>query len=75
MNSLKTGLKLRNTCEKRRGNLDSKTKDGARLLDLPTSSEKFAELVSRADLPRLAAACVRAALDQSVVDDVKESGK
>src|SRR5690625_2696974 len=55
--------------------LDSKTKDGARLLDLRSSSEKFVELVTRSVLLLRVASCVGLALSQSVVDDVKESGK
>src|SRR5699024_10443115 len=50
--------------------LDERTLDGARRLGLPTS--RLAECVDREDLPRLAAACVRATLDPSVARDVAE---
>ncbi|MBG0737838.1 endonuclease [Paeniglutamicibacter antarcticus] len=50
--------------------LDQKVADGASRLGLPTAARELADLVSPADLPRLAAACVRAALEKSVADDV-----
>ena len=50
--------------------LDQRTRDGARLLGLPVS--RLAASVDRADLPRLAAACVRGTLDESVARDVTE---
>lgn len=43
---------------------DKRVLDGAAKLDLPTSAEKLSGLVSREDLPRLMAACVRASLDR-----------
>lgn len=51
--------------------LDTKTLDGAGRLGLPTSPDRLARLVDTEDLPRLAAACVRAALSTDVVDDVR----
>ncbi|MFC7404005.1 endonuclease [Georgenia alba] len=51
--------------------LDDKVLDGAGRLGLPTDARRLARLVDTADLPRLAAACVRAALDEAVVDDVR----
>ncbi len=50
--------------------LDQKVADGASRLGLPAAARALAELVSPADLPRLAAACVRAALEKGVADDV-----
>jgi len=44
---------------------------GADRLGLPRDAGRLAELVSRADFPRLLAGCVRAALDKSVVVDVR----
>lgn len=43
---------------------------GAERLQLPTSADRLAGLVGKKDLPRLVAGCVRAARDNSVVDDV-----
>lgn len=48
--------------------LDKKALDGAQRLDLPTDPERLAQLVSGDDLPRLAAALVRVALDRSQGD-------
>jgi hypothetical protein len=48
--------------------LDDKVKDGARLLGLPTSERGLVALVDPDDLPRLAAALVRVALNKSVAD-------
>lgn len=48
--------------------LDRKALDGAHRLGLPTDSQDLAELVSGEDLPRLAAALVRVALDKSEGD-------
>lgn len=42
---------------------DRRVVDGAKKLGLPASAERLAGLVSPSDLPRLTAACVRAALD------------
>jgi hypothetical protein len=51
--------------------VDKLAADGARRLGLPTSADELARLVSRHDLPRLVAGCVRAARDETVVDDVR----
>lgn len=51
--------------------LDERTVRGARLLDLPT--DRLADLVATGDLPRLAAACVRATLDDGVAQDVADA--
>ena len=51
--------------------VDDLAADGAQRLGLPKSAEKLADLVPRKDLPRLVAACVRAARDKDVVDDVR----
>lgn len=53
--------------------LDEKVRDGARALSLPTTPPALARLAPAEDLPRLAAACVRATLDDAVVADVKEA--
>ncbi|MFF9864620.1 endonuclease [Streptomyces sp. NPDC013953] len=53
--------------------LDDRTLDGAERLGLPTDREELAGLVGRKELPALAAALVRAALDRHVVDDVRET--
>lgn len=50
--------------------VDDKVKDGARLLGLPTSERGLVALVDPDDLPRLAAACVRVALNREVVDEL-----
>lgn len=50
--------------------VDDKAADGAQRLALPRDSERLAALVAADDLPRLVAACVRAALSKDVVDDV-----
>ena len=51
--------------------VDKLAADGADRLGLPTSPDGLAGLVAKEDLPRLVAACVRAARDKSVVDDVR----
>ncbi|MDN4159984.1 endonuclease [Nocardioides abyssi] len=53
--------------------VDDLAAKGADRLGLPTAPEKLADLVPAQDLPRLVAACVRAARDQDVVDDVTGS--
>src|SRR5690625_3733707 len=53
--------------------IDKKIKDGAKLLGLPTSPAKCAALVSRFNLPKVSAACVRASLDKAVVKDVNDA--
>lgn len=47
---------------------DRRVHDGAHRLGLPESAEDLAELVPTTDLPRLTAACVRAALDPSIAN-------
>ncbi|MFI9583435.1 endonuclease [Streptomyces sp. NPDC052236] len=49
---------------------DQKTLDGAERLGLPRDPGKPADLVGKEELPALAAALVRAALDRDVVDEV-----
>lgn len=51
--------------------VDRRAADGARALGLPTDADALAELVDADDLPRLVAACVRAALGDDVVADVR----
>lgn len=51
--------------------VDSLAADGAERLGLPRSADRLAGLVPAKDLPRLVAACVRAARDDDVVDDVR----
>ncbi|MET1058335.1 MAG: endonuclease [Nocardioides sp.] len=50
--------------------VDGLAADGAERLGLPRSPERLAGLVPPLDLPRLVAACVRAARRDDVVDDV-----
>ncbi|MFJ7996907.1 endonuclease [Streptomyces sp. NPDC096310] len=52
--------------------LDSKAAEGARRLGLPTKAGELAKLVTAPELAAFAAALVRAALDMSVVEDVRE---
>ncbi|WP_328540463.1 endonuclease [Streptomyces sp. NBC_00344] len=52
--------------------LDGKAVQGAQRLGLPTKSRDLAKLVATEHLAVFAAALVRAALDKSVVEDVKE---
>jgi endonuclease III len=52
--------------------LDAKVLDGARRLGLPSSPDRLAALVSATDLPRLAAACVRASRDEVARDVLGE---
>ena len=51
--------------------VDGLAAKGADRLGLPTSPDGLAGLVPTTDLPRLVAACVRAARDKLVVDDVR----
>lgn len=53
--------------------LDGRTLDGARRLGLPADPEALARLVGKEEVPALAAALVRAALDKHVVDEVHET--
>ncbi|MEV7430268.1 MULTISPECIES: endonuclease [unclassified Nocardioides] len=46
---------------------------GADRLGLPTSPDGLADLVPAQDLPRLVAACVRAARDKDVAEDVRDA--
>ncbi|MFF8831431.1 endonuclease [Streptomyces sp. NPDC015131] len=52
---------------------DDKTLKGAKRLGLPADPEALAGLVRKEDLPALAAALVRAALDGHVADDVRKT--
>ncbi|TDE02570.1 endonuclease [Jiangella asiatica] len=49
--------------------VDRRVSDGARRLKLPAGADRLAGLVDREQLPRLTAACVRAALDKSLTVD------
>jgi endonuclease III len=51
--------------------VDELAADGAERLGLPRSAQRLADLVPPADLPRLVAACVRAARHGDVVEDVR----
>ncbi|MGP4002239.1 endonuclease [Streptomyces sp. 8N706] len=51
--------------------LDRKALDGAGRIGLPTSAKALAGLVDEKDLPRLAAALVRVALDKSAAEEVR----
>jgi endonuclease III len=53
--------------------VDDRAGDGAARLGLPRSAERLASSVAAEDLPRLVAACVRAALDEKVVEDVRRA--
>ncbi|CAL9351689.1 endonuclease [Streptomyces sp. NPDC095602] len=53
--------------------LDRKALEGARRLGLPGDPRKLPRLVRKEELPSLAAALVRAALDRHVVEDVEEA--
>lgn len=55
--------------------LDAKTLDGADRLGLPKDPGKLAGLVGKDELPALAAALVRAALDRHVVGEVLEKSQ
>ncbi|GAB3555703.1 hypothetical protein GCM10027344_00100 [Spelaeicoccus albus] len=49
---------------------DRKVQDGAERLGLPGEAAKLGKFVESADMPRLAAGCVRAALHEDVADAV-----
>jgi endonuclease III len=51
--------------------VDGLAAKGAGRLGLPTSADALAALVSREDLPRLVAGCVRASRDKGVVEDAR----
>lgn len=53
--------------------VDRKVLEGASRLGLPDRARELAQLVDPADLSRLAAACVRAALRKKVADDVLQA--
>ena len=53
--------------------VDDLAATGAERLGLPTAPDRLAALVPAKDLPRLVAACVRAARDEDVVEDVEDS--
>ncbi|HEX5510603.1 MAG TPA: endonuclease [Actinomycetales bacterium] len=55
--------------------LDDRVLDGAKRLGLPASAGGLAKLVEDDELPALAAACVRASLDENLVEEVKGSLK
>lgn len=52
---------------------DQKVLDGADKLGLPTDATELIALASDGQRAQLAAACVRAALDQDIVDEVREA--
>jgi hypothetical protein len=51
--------------------LDKKAVDGARKVGLPSSPESLAGLVPAAQVPRLAAALIRASLDKEIAEAVR----
>jgi hypothetical protein len=51
--------------------VDPVAAEGAERLGLPKSGRRLAALVDDKDLPRLVAGCVRASLDDAVVEDVR----
>lgn len=53
--------------------VDRKVLEGAARLGLPDRARELAQFVDPADLPRLAAACVRAGLRKKVADDVLQA--
>jgi hypothetical protein len=53
--------------------VDNLAADGAERVGLPRSAHRLAELVPAPDLPRLVAACVRAARSKDVVQDVRRA--
>jgi hypothetical protein len=55
--------------------LDDRVLDGAKRLGLPASAGGLAKLVEDDELSALAAACVRASLDENLVEEVKGSLK
>ncbi|GAB3561219.1 HhH-GDP family DNA glycosylase [Spelaeicoccus albus] len=55
--------------------IDKKVHEGANRLQLPTSAEDLARLVEASDLPRLAAGCVRVALDPDIASAVKSRSR
>jgi hypothetical protein len=52
--------------------LDRKTLDGARRIGLPADPQELASQVSEQELPSLAAALVRVALDRKLADQVAQ---
>ncbi|WP_336921035.1 endonuclease [Aquipuribacter sp. SD81] len=50
---------------------DDRVVEGARAVGLPSDADALADLVSRRDRPRLAAACVRVTLDDDAADEVR----
>ncbi len=52
--------------------VDERAAEGARRLGLPDAPAELARCAAPEDLPRLVAACVRAALDDHVVADVRD---
>jgi hypothetical protein len=53
--------------------VDSRTIKGAERVGLPTTPNRLAALVSKTEIARLAAACVRASLSKEVADDVRNA--
>lgn len=53
--------------------VDARVARGAERLGLPTSARALDRLVSKEDLPRLVAGCVRASLSKDVVRDVQDA--
>jgi hypothetical protein len=53
--------------------VDSRTIKGAERVGLPTTPNGLAALVSKTEIARLAAACVRASLSKEVADDVRNA--
>lgn len=53
--------------------LDDTAIEGARRLGLPASADELAALVAPADLPRLAAGCIRAARSTALVEELSRS--
>lgn len=53
--------------------VDARAARGAERLGLPTSARALDRLVSKEDLPRLVAGCVRASLSKDVVRDVQDA--
>jgi len=51
--------------------VDDLAADGAAKLGLPRSADRLSALVSAADFPRLLAGCVRSALDEDVLEELR----
>jgi endonuclease III len=55
--------------------MDRKVLDGARKFGLPMSADKLAQTVGDSDIPRLASALVRVALDRKAADELKSAAQ